>query len=66
MYNFFHAMFSEKLFLKDFCEQLFCIIYTCNFLSHVSNENFAHENIVACITFLQKLFTTKKLESKLY
>ena len=65
-------MFSEKLFLKNFCKQLFCIICTCNFLSQVFNENFvnfitnSHENIVACITFLQKLFTTKKLESKLY
>ena len=59
-------MFSEKLFLKFFCKQLFCIIYTYNFLSQVSNENFAHDNIVACITFLQKLFTTKKLELKLY
>ena len=42
MYKLFHALFSEKLFLKNFCKQLFCIIYTCNFLSQVSNENFAN------------------------
>ena len=42
MYKLFHALFSEKLFLKNFCKQLFCIICTCNFLSQVFNENFVN------------------------
>jgi len=42
MYKLFHAIFSEKLFLKNFCKQLFCIICTCNFLSQVFNENFVN------------------------
>ena len=40
MYKHFYGIFSEKLLLKNFCKQLFCIICTCNFLSQVSNENF--------------------------